>query len=161
MKWSTLSEINNDYFLIEKSNDAIIYKSISKVKGNNNVSGKRDYSVLDNSPFKGVNYYRLTQVDKDGKFTSYGILKINGYMYNVEMRVYPNPIKNKEIDIIFNDNNTQKKNITITDMLGRVILKQGFMQQGSQLSVPLSVKPDNGIYILQIEGYLPVKLIVN
>ncbi len=161
LKWSTLSEINNDYFLVEKSSDALTYKSLSKVKGNDHMSGKRDYLVLDNSPLIGANYYRLSQFDKDGKITMFGVVKINFISSNTGLIVFPNPINNAEINIIFNEINAQKKNITLMDMSGRIILKGVFIQQGNQLRIPLNVKTERGLYILQIEGFAPVKIVVN
>mgnify|MGYP006094174163 CR=1 FL=1 len=68
LAWKTASEINNDRFDIERSTDAVIYETIGAVKGNGNSLGLNDYTFVDESPLTGINYYRLKQIDIDGRF---------------------------------------------------------------------------------------------
>ena len=68
IKWQTSSEINNDRFEIERSTDAVRYETIGAVKGNGNSLKLNDYTFVDESPLTGINYYRLKQVDIDGRF---------------------------------------------------------------------------------------------
>ncbi len=67
VSWSTASEINNDYFEVQQSNDGITWKTISKVEGAGNSTNVLYYSIVD-SDINGyeVKYYRLKQVDFDG-----------------------------------------------------------------------------------------------
>ncbi|HLG34709.1 MAG TPA: T9SS type A sorting domain-containing protein [Bacteroidia bacterium] len=67
LKWSTATEINNDYFKIERTMDGIIFETIGIVDGAGNSNQVRNYSFTDNNPDKGANNYRLTQVDFDGR----------------------------------------------------------------------------------------------
>lgn len=66
LEWTTLSEHNSDYFLLERAQDAIHYKPIGTIKANNNRSQETDYVFFDEKPFNSSNYYRLRIVDKDG-----------------------------------------------------------------------------------------------
>lgn len=66
--WVTESEINNDYFTIEKSSDGVDYSVLGEVVGAGNSNGKLTYSYIDDAVESGVNYYRLKQTDFDGKF---------------------------------------------------------------------------------------------
>ncbi|MEJ6614684.1 MAG: lamin tail domain-containing protein [Saprospiraceae bacterium] len=66
--WETYSEINNDRFEIERSDDASRYETIGAVKGNGNSLKLNDYTFVDESPLTGINYYRLKQIDIDGRF---------------------------------------------------------------------------------------------
>ena len=77
LKWETASEINNDYFIIERSRSAEGFESIGKVPGANNSEQIRYYSFTDHKPWEGINYYRLTQVDFDGERTSSYIIALN------------------------------------------------------------------------------------
>lgn len=69
LDWVTASEINNDYFLIERSADAIHYDSIGMVRGAGNSTTENKYSFYDAFPSTGTNYYRLRQVDYNGSFS--------------------------------------------------------------------------------------------
>lgn len=66
LSWTTGSEINNDYFSIERSTNGKDFTAIGKVTGAGNSEDFVDYSFTDKIPFNGVNYYRLRQVDFDG-----------------------------------------------------------------------------------------------
>lgn len=67
-KWATASESNNSYFDVERSADGIEWKSLGKVEGAGNSIEKLNYTFTDQTPLSGVSYYRLKQVDFDGKF---------------------------------------------------------------------------------------------
>ena len=69
LNWSTVSEINNHYFEIERSTDLKNSKIIGKLNGAGNSNTLLNYTVTDKNPDLGINYYRLKQVDFDGKFT--------------------------------------------------------------------------------------------
>jgi hypothetical protein len=90
--WVTSSEINNDYFTIEKSKDGIIWIFVNEQSGAGNSNSVLYYSDVDNSPFAGVSYYRLKQTDFNGESKYSEIVSLE----NIEDRVisiYPNPVK--------------------------------------------------------------------
>ncbi len=66
LDWITASEINNDHFVIERSSDAENYSVLTTVPGKGTSSQPTEYFLADTHPLPGVNYYRLSQVDKDG-----------------------------------------------------------------------------------------------
>jgi hypothetical protein len=74
LQWSTASEINNDYFTVERSADGSTFSAIATVKAGGSTSQPRVYEVKDATPLHGLNYYRLKQTDKDGKI-SYSAVK--------------------------------------------------------------------------------------
>ena len=75
VKWTTLSETNNDFFIIEASNDLINIQEIGRVVGNGNSTDRINYYFTHYTP---MNYYRLSQIDYDGKITRYNWI----YVYN-------------------------------------------------------------------------------
>ncbi len=97
LTWKTASEINNDYFVIEKSTDAVHYIPLQEVEGAGNSNVELSYVVLDQSPYAGVSYYRLKQVDYDGTVSYKGVREVNFNYDNVlekknpEFTMYPNP----------------------------------------------------------------------
>jgi hypothetical protein len=75
--WETASETNNQFFSCERSINGKDFFSIGKIKGAGNSSVKSEYSLLDKNPNPGKNYYRLKQIDFDGKFSFSETVSIN------------------------------------------------------------------------------------
>ena len=67
VQWSTASQVNNDYFDVQKSIDGYEWKDGVRMPGAGNSNSQIDYSWFDASPSWGVSYYRLKQTDYDGK----------------------------------------------------------------------------------------------
>ncbi len=66
LNWSTATETNNDYFILERSYNGVNFERISIIEGMGTTSIQHDYSYTDLYPYEGVTYYRLSQVDFDG-----------------------------------------------------------------------------------------------
>lgn len=77
LTWATASEINNDYFNIERSQDGKNWETIDRVEGAGNSNQKLNYQTKDSNPYEGVSYYRLKQTDFDGSFEYSNIVSIN------------------------------------------------------------------------------------
>lgn len=71
IEWSTMSETNNSHFVIEKSYDGIDFEPITSVSGAGNSNSIQQYAVEDRN-LSAASYYRLVQVDYDGKSQTYG-----------------------------------------------------------------------------------------
>jgi hypothetical protein len=90
VNWSTLTEKNNDYFIIKKSIDGIEWNEIAREKGAGLSYSQLDYSIIDASEMAEVVYYELTQVDFDGKRVSFDPVAVqfkneSGSFYYVNM----------------------------------------------------------------------------
>jgi len=68
LNWLTETEINNEFFTIEKSKDGVTFEVVGTLKGAGNSNEARSYSTKDFYPFYGTSYYRLKQTDFDGQF---------------------------------------------------------------------------------------------
>lgn len=77
LEWSTASELNNDYFLLERSADGINWNTINKTPGAGNSNYLINYSFTDYNFENVINYYRLTQVDYNGVFETFKIVGTN------------------------------------------------------------------------------------
>jgi hypothetical protein len=89
LDWSTASEINNEYFEIERSQNGQEWQVVATQKGAGNSTQILYYTDEDLQPLNGVSYYRLKQVDFDGQFAVSDVIKINND--NGSINVYPNP----------------------------------------------------------------------
>lgn len=90
--WETASEIDNDYFTVERSNDGINYEAIEKIIGAGNSAQNIEYSTVDEKPLNGVSYYRLKQKDFNGDFT-YSDIEVVNFSKADEIVIYPNPVQ--------------------------------------------------------------------
>lgn len=76
LMWTTFSEINNDYFAVERSGDGYVWEMLGLVQGAGTSSQVIDYRYYDSEPLEYVNYYRLKQVDFDGKYEYSDIVSV-------------------------------------------------------------------------------------
>jgi hypothetical protein len=92
LKWITSSEINNDFFTIERSNNGIIWEEVNRIKGAGNSNTNLQYDDIDKNPLNGVSYYRLKQTDFNGDF-SYSDIVTVAFSTSDIITIYPNPVK--------------------------------------------------------------------
>ncbi|OIQ34927.1 MAG: hypothetical protein BM555_04200 [Crocinitomix sp. MedPE-SWsnd] len=133
LEWKTMSELYNDYFNVEKSQDGYSWESIDKIKGAGNSTTTIDYSSKDNHPFMGSNYYRIKQTDFD---QSVGYSEIRRVDFQSQQAIiYPNPATN-ELNII--TANSAEYEINIYNSIGQ--------------RIPVNKQFDNQHYILETTG---------
>lgn len=114
LQWQTATEINNDYYTIERSSDAKLWTEITKINGSSNSSSILNYSYINKNPKLGLSYYRLKQTNFDGNFSYSTIKSVHvKRLINSEVLIYPNPSKDK-VTIEGDDFELQQINIYIT-----------------------------------------------
>jgi roadblock/LC7 domain-containing protein len=92
LSWKVASEINNKGFEIERSTNVSTWKTIDFVKGKGTTTETTVYSATDATPSVGINYYRLKQVDFDGKFEYSPVQSVNFDGANKgTVKIFPNP----------------------------------------------------------------------
>jgi len=122
--WVTATETNNDYFTIERSDDAINFTTVEKRRGAGTTTNYRYYSTIDENPSHGLSYYRLKQTDFDGKcsYSCINAVNNNGLTetgLNVK-HISPNPFgSNVEID--FSVSKHSDVEITLMSASGKII----------------------------------------
>ncbi len=120
--WSTASERNNDYFILEKSLDAINFNEIARIAGAGKSIEQIDYSYTDYDYYGGDVYYRLVQVDYDGTKTYSEIIsaKCSNWETDPNISVFPNPFSS-ELTIVLENFRNEPATIEIFDVMGRTI----------------------------------------
>lgn len=118
INWTTATEINNDYFIIEKSKDGINFETLTKVDAAGNSTSIINYTDVDLNPFTGISYYRLKQVDFNGTFSYSKIETVNYKSDNNGISVFPNPT-NKGINLILTGLENKEVLVVIRDMTGK------------------------------------------
>lgn len=148
--WSTSTQVNCDYFILQRSNEGIDFSDLAQVDGAGNSTELLEYRVTDPDPNDGITYYRLKQVDFDGWYAYSDVIAINSNNGS-DIRIYPNPTT-MDLFIDFNedlDEGTQT--IMISDISGKVVIEQVEFSH-SQLTYKIdnfsTLKP--GIYMVKV-----------
>jgi hypothetical protein len=152
IQWETATEINNDYYQVEKSKDGVNFESFNQVKGAGNSLSKLNYSIIDEKPYNGISYYRLKQVDFNGAF-SYS--KIESVDFNsskdFSFDVYPNPNKGSKFNIAFEGTTNQEVLVVVYDVTGKESFSKVLITNENESSV-FVIDPSNtlssGIYFI-------------
>lgn len=168
LKWATASEINNDYFTIQKTIDGSQFEDVALIKGSGNSSQTINYVAHDKNPSKGLSYYRLKQTDYDGKNTFYGFEEINLNSAEDYFTVYPNPSNGLGFTVNMRTNiKNSKITMTIYDTQGRKLYSENkaFDEPGDKIfELGLNEKLPSGIYFITVQintRQFKNKLVVN
>lgn len=121
INWTTITEINSRDFTVQRSIDGLEYKNIETIPGAGNSNTVLNYYLRDNSPARGLSYYRLMQTDYNGEISYSQAIAVN--YTKTEINVFPNPSYG-QINISFDEGFTQGAKITIIDVLGRNCYEQ-------------------------------------
>ena len=143
LSWATASELNFDYFDVEKSADGSNFYSISKVVGHGTTSTRQDYYFYDEKPLSGKNYYRLKSVDFDG-YTEYFNVVMVDFDGSRAFSIAPNPSDGVTFITETNFVPESRSFIAIYSTLGSEIARFEVLGNSSTLRMP--VKLESGLY---------------
>ncbi len=119
LNWITSSELNNSYFDVEYSTNGEFYK-IGTIKGNGTTFHYHDYAFIHLTPAVGDNYYRLKQVDYNGKTAYSEVINIPYSKKVGPFAITPNPTHG-ELNIQYEATSVDEVNISVTNLLGQVL----------------------------------------
>jgi hypothetical protein len=147
LHWSTATEVNNAYVALERSTDGRRFEEIHRVPGEGDSFEKREYAYTDEAPVKGINYYRLRQVDYDGTET-YGPVAQARFGAAPAVSVYPSPAVDK-LTVALAEASDEPLRWEVYDASGRLVL-QGSAEEGiSEFPVDVTAL-DKGVYSVQV-----------
>ena len=145
LNWVTENEINTSHFDIERSANGIAFIKTGEVAAINS-GGRNDYAFTDVHPLTGNNYYRLKQIDIDGRFTYSPVIRVSINGSELLFTLSPNPAKNF-INIIY-PGKKEKVTISIYDAQGRIVKEQ---TQKAELIIKTAIQElTPGIYFIQL-----------
>ena len=145
LSWTTVLEINNDYFEIQRSSDGGNFQAIGRVNGNRNSTKEIEYSFVDDEPTIGINYYRLKQIDLDGGYEYSHLIKVENKSNKV--KIYPSNVVNA-INIEIED--TESAKLTIVNNVGEIFKVVSL--NTTLNSIDISELP-SGIYYAKVESF--------
>ena len=151
LNWKTSQEINTSHFEVERSNDAVNFNYIGRVVASGNSTSPINYFFSDYKPAKGLNYYRLKQVDLDGKFiyTAARLVKFD-QLDEAKVKYYPNPtngILNIELTSAMQ---AEMKIINISNAAGIVVKQFSVGASSDEILLVNMSKLPKGVYFIQV-----------
>jgi len=146
LDWSTASEINNNYFTVQRTKDGIHFEKVIQMPGAGNSVMELDYVACDTAPYSGTSYYRLMQTDFDGKYTYSNLVAVN-LKRAVSCDIYPNPFS-AIVTIIINDvSEINNAELMIYFITGALVMNTSITKQSTTFET--SHLP-SGIYCYKI-----------
>lgn len=154
VKWTTVSEINNDYFEVYRSKDAVQFLPIGRINGAGNANHVIKYDLLDPMAARQgaeVLYYRLRQVDFNGEFSDSEIVPVEFEQSGSFQLVHASFEDGKGLSGAFTNNGKGQVQIFCFDMNGKMILQQTIQSNEgvNHFSVPADGMA-RGVYTIQV-----------
>jgi len=163
--WTTATEVNNDYFTIQRSADASTWEFVKNVPGNGNSNTVLYYATTDDNPYSGTSYYRLKQTDFDGSSETFSPVAVICRESNEGQGIsyYPNPFT-AEVVVNLQHLDFDRAVLRIYDLLGKIVYERDLRSSDlvdQKLTLDLNFLPA-GIYSSEFvtEGYSNTSKIV-
>jgi len=148
LKWITSSEINNDYFEIERSDNGYDWVKIDFVDGAGNSNSNIFYRTIDYNPLPGINYYRLNQTDFDGTFSYSDVVSVHNFDEDQLFELYPNPTFS-DVKLVLSKSDSAEQ-LRIYNSTGQIIHQQEIKSLKREHVIPFnSFKP--GVYLVKVK----------
>ncbi len=163
LNWQTATETNNSHFIIYKSVDGLTFKELAQIGAKNQAS---KYQYLDEAPVNGNNYYKLVQVDLDGKLSVLGIKSINFDLNGGStVSIYPKPAHDR-INLNFNRTFENAITLRLFDLSGRQLQTATIPALKALVNYVLDLDTNvtTGVYVISITSGSYIhseKIIVN
>ena len=146
LSWQTLTEINNDYFTIERSRDVTAWQEVEKIDGAGNSNTLLQYHTIDEHPYLNISYYRLKQTDFNGQYSYSEAVPINIVPLG-KLNIYPNPTTEK---ITIEGSKLELSSLKIYNLLGQDVSSSVDMIQKNEKIVVMSlVNLPAGVYTIK------------
>jgi hypothetical protein len=146
LNWETASERNSSHFVVQKSKDGVNFVDIATVKAHGSTGTPQYYDLIDAAPYRGINYYRLQQVDVDGSSEASKIVSVKWLKDGKQsVSMYPNPTDK----LLTVEHTNAVKTIEVVNALGQILT----MIQVPEASVQTNITTadlSKGIYFLRI-----------
>ena len=149
LNWSTVTEINNDYFDVQRASDGVNFTKVGTVNGAGNSNSTLNYSFTDHKPFDEISYYRLKQIDFNGTSTFTNTIAIKKSLEE-GIVIFPNPTENLiKLNIFSNEANNYE---IIINEVSKLVHKQFIaIEKGSQLiDLAIFEKLAKGVYFIKV-----------
>lgn len=159
LMWITESELNNDFFIVEKSHNGKDFNQLVKVFGAGTTNDRQTYTASDLYPYYGTSYYRLLQQDFDGTKTYSNIIAVKVEFAGHKTQIFPNPvIKRDELYLECYNQIDEIGTITYVDARGITLKTESVKLVTGYNNLTLSPQfTARGVYMVLIKTHTGVK----
>ncbi|NUQ24103.1 MAG: T9SS type A sorting domain-containing protein [Saprospiraceae bacterium] len=147
LSWQTATEQNNDFMAVERSSDGRLFQEIGRLQGMGTSLEAQSYSLYDEQPLAGTNYYRLRQVDYDGTETRYEVVAVTLEGHTGNWRLFPVPAAT-QVQLVLPEATLVPMVLRVYDAVGRLVLSQQLPEGSSNTWLSIS-NLSAGKYTLQ------------
>ncbi len=137
LRWTAVTDAQHSHFEVERSANGWQFETIGRIEG------QQPFAFTDLQPLEGLNYYRIRQVDRDGRITySKTLTVLNDNSTGLRVQVYPNPATD-QVTLRFNANRPEKLQLLVSDLSGRVVITRVIVSgnNGNEMQLDLRVLP--------------------
>lgn len=151
LQWSTARENNSSHFIVQHSINGLVYDSIGKVSASGNTNTVKNYPFLHLNPASGNNYYRLKQMDRNGRYT-YSSVQMANLENAFTYRILQNPVYD-QLKLSIQFPKPENLQVEIREAAGRLVLQRDIMltQGSSTLTIPVA-NLSNGSYVVTLRA---------
>lgn len=155
IEWATAMEENNSHFIVQRTHDGASWESLGEVGGAGFSSNVMRYEFKDLQPYSDVNYYRVKQVDYDGKFDYSETVMVNSLVEhaNINLKVFPNPATDY-VQVKWGEQE-EKGKIVLLGLNGNIVAEHTPNHHNAVTLDLTSVK--DGVYFIQFVGSTSTK----
>ncbi|MCO6498530.1 MAG: T9SS type A sorting domain-containing protein, partial [Chitinophagaceae bacterium] len=154
LDWQTAQEVNSDKFEVYRSTDAQNFELIGSVKSAGYSGSTISYSFTDNQPGSSQYvYYKLKQIDLDGKFIYTNVVKVAVGNKMASFQVYPNPFSNR-FTVAFSATKTADATLILRNSIGQPVMQKTIKAVKGNNSVDITNLPNlaPGVYYATIHN---------
>jgi hypothetical protein len=149
IQWEALQEQHVLQYVVEKSANGKEFHALQTIAAQN-MAGAR-YSINDNQPFAGSNYYRIKALDKDGKTTYSSILRVLPEKAGTHFQVSPNPVKNNTLNLQMAGLEKGEYQLQLFDANGRLLTSKKLLYEGGSVNYTITVEtPVKGLVMAKL-----------
>jgi hypothetical protein len=160
--WYIASQQNNKEFVVERSEDLLNFEEIGLIKGHGTTNQLIRYTYVDDNPLFGTAYYRIKQIDYDGK-SDYSELISVYFGKEIYFALYPNPLSSETLNIRA-EGFSGEIEISVFNSQSQLVLQENFAARGNFTKAINTEKLSNGVYYISIrnnKNKLTKKLVIN
>lgn len=158
--WTTATELNNDFFTVERLNKKDAFDEVTRVAGKGTTKEPANYETVDTDPHEGKNYYRLKQTDFDGLVSYSQIVMADFKAPEESFRLYPNPTHNEDVTIeLRNMPPQQQATLEISNLLGmKAVQRQLKADDNGRIKTTITNGAlPRGVYIVNVSAGTSMK----
>jgi hypothetical protein len=159
LSWQTATEINNDYFIVDRSVNGGAWDSIGTVDGHGNSTQVIDYEFNDFNVIDGISYYRLRQRDFNGATTGSPVIYIVRQSAPNTATVYPSPTPGDAV-INYYSFSEGPLEVTVMDVTGRIVSREQHTLSAGSNTIPVRLENEPaGVYTIRMTDPLSGSII--